>query len=249
MALLKYKNGSTWTAINALVGPAGPKGDTGATGATGQGVPTGGAVSQALVKNTANNYDTKWAGVYFTDGSVGTIWQGNTYNLNSWRAGTILCQGAVSNVPDADWWLVDSSGVSGTQTQVAFSLWNKKKPRMRNCASGTWSSWNVVRGMEWTYVGTATGTNSVALPTGYEWDTVFVKGYFGLNTTVCWADTVPKIALETSDGIKYLHGSYTSTADCLNITTQITTTSVALSSVIFGGASAITNSYIKVWVK
>ena len=55
------------TGATGATGPQGPKGDTGATGpqgpagANGQGVPTGGAAGQYLVKNSGTNYDTKWS--------------------------------------------------------------------------------------------------------------------------------------------------------------------------------------------
>ena len=51
----------------------GPKGDTGATGATGsqgatgQGVPTGGAANQVLIKDSGTDYDTSWGAVAYSN--------------------------------------------------------------------------------------------------------------------------------------------------------------------------------------
>lgn len=54
------KSGGGWGSATSMGGPAGA---TGATGATGPGVAAGGSTGQALVKNSATNYDTGWVTV------------------------------------------------------------------------------------------------------------------------------------------------------------------------------------------
>ena len=61
----------TFATLQALA--AGPPGAPGAPGATGPGVPTGGAINQGLVKNSATNYDTEWTDVVANAGGVSGI--------------------------------------------------------------------------------------------------------------------------------------------------------------------------------
>jgi len=58
--------------LTMALGVPGPAGATGATGAAGVGVPVGGSTSQALVKLSATDYSTTWAGP-FLDSTGGTL--------------------------------------------------------------------------------------------------------------------------------------------------------------------------------
>jgi len=50
---------------STVAGPTGPTGPTGATGPVGQGVAAGGTTGQALLKNSATDYDAAWGDVGF----------------------------------------------------------------------------------------------------------------------------------------------------------------------------------------
>lgn len=62
-------------------------------------------------------------------------------NVNTFYSGIGLFSGEVTNLPTTEWWLIISGGQNGTTTQIAYTLFNTTTPRMRYCASGTWSSW------------------------------------------------------------------------------------------------------------
>jgi len=69
----------------AWPGRAGPQGATGPQGPAGQGVPVGGTQGQALVKNSATNYDTVW-------GAAGAdlIYDGNFTSGPTYKDGEIV---------------------------------------------------------------------------------------------------------------------------------------------------------------
>ena len=86
-------------------GPAGPKGPTGPsgvsstpgpTGPSGPGLPAGGSVGQALIKNSNLNYDYGW-GTVSGNGGIGlgtrTIITGTTVTLTSGNTGTVNVSG------------------------------------------------------------------------------------------------------------------------------------------------------------
>lgn len=62
-------------------------------------------------------------------------------NLNDFHNGIALFDLNTANMPYADWALIIAGGVSGTDCQVAFSLFNTHTPKLRNCASGSWCAW------------------------------------------------------------------------------------------------------------
>jgi hypothetical protein len=73
-----------------LQGPIGP---TGATGVTGVGVPTGGTTGQALLKNSAIDYDTSWGDVSSGGGSTYSVVRtqgGTSYTLVLGDAGDYI---------------------------------------------------------------------------------------------------------------------------------------------------------------
>jgi Chaperone of endosialidase len=81
------------------VGPMGPQGGAGPTGPTGAGVLPGGLANQVLAKNSATDFDTKWAGpmLSLAGGSVAgvlTVVGSNSFVLNTLTVGqrAILAQ-------------------------------------------------------------------------------------------------------------------------------------------------------------
>ncbi len=58
------------TGIPGPQGPAGPQGAPGPQGPAGQGVPTGGAAEQMLVKKNNSNYNAAWTTVFNVDESI-----------------------------------------------------------------------------------------------------------------------------------------------------------------------------------
>lgn len=69
-------------------GPQGSQGETGPQGPTGQGVPAGGTINQMLIKNSSNDFDTRWENV--PQGLPGGGAPGNilfkTENYAEWKA-------------------------------------------------------------------------------------------------------------------------------------------------------------------
>lgn len=79
--------------------------------------------------------------VLLKDGTSVIMWDSGD-DLDDLNTGIALCNQSVAHVPSAAWWLVVSAGGSGTRTQIAFALFNNEHPKIRNQASGTWSSWD-----------------------------------------------------------------------------------------------------------
>lgn len=65
-------------------------------------------------------------------------------DVNQFNVGVGLFSGGTLNLPTKEWWLIVSGGTPGTITQIAYTLFNTQTPRMRYCASGTWSAWQEV---------------------------------------------------------------------------------------------------------
>lgn len=76
----------------------------------------------------------------YRDGS--NAYLNSVTDLNTFYTGIGLFQGSsVSNLPSTDWHLVIAGGVAGTQSQIAFNLFNYTNPKIRHCAAGTWHEW------------------------------------------------------------------------------------------------------------
>ena len=88
-------DGSSWTNVGAIQGPAGPTGPAGSAGPAGpagQGVPTGGTADQVLSKIDGTNYNTQWTTPVKLDaaqtytaaqrGGVNTLTDGSTITPN-----------------------------------------------------------------------------------------------------------------------------------------------------------------------
>lgn len=107
----------------------------------------------------------------------------------------------------------------------------------------------ILNGMDWTYVGTATGTNDVALPN--DWKEIAVVGKFGPNGAYGFTEIFIRKQIETyTDPNRLFGGNCTNSgSDYHGYWLQLSTTSVAMGGWTWAGTNYVSTSSIYVWAK
>ena len=131
--------------------------------------------------NTANNASTVAVNVsnnlqyYQPFGEASALDHSKIKNANDFRSGITLVNGWF-NMPSSDWYMLVSSGTSGTQVQLAFKLWDGSK-FWRYCASGNWSNWNATD-----YVNAINDLGALSVASSATFAS-WIKTAYGVNVT------------------------------------------------------------------